>query len=149
MIEQFLRTNRFALVGVSRNEKDFSRILFSEFLQRGYDVVPVNPAVQEMNGKQCYPRLQEIVPAVSAALLMVSPTNLETVLADCTAANIPLVWVYGIREGTKEREVVIRGREKFGLTLIAGHCPFMFLPSASLIHRVHRTIWKFAGWYPA
>ena len=40
----FLATRRFAVVGVSRNEKDFSRYLLRELLARGYDAVPVNPA---------------------------------------------------------------------------------------------------------
>ena len=43
LIKEFLAQKRFAMVGVSRSPKDFSRTLFSEFIKRGNDVVPVNP----------------------------------------------------------------------------------------------------------
>jgi uncharacterized protein len=42
-IRDFLAHKRFAMVGVSRQPKDFSRSLFHEFLNRGYEAVPVNP----------------------------------------------------------------------------------------------------------
>src|SRR5947209_5435536 len=42
-IEDFLRQKRIAMVGLSRESKDFSVMLFEEFRRRGYDMVPVNP----------------------------------------------------------------------------------------------------------
>ena len=39
----FLGHKRLAVIGVSRNSKDFSRVLFHEFLKRGYDAIPVHP----------------------------------------------------------------------------------------------------------
>ena len=42
-IEEFLALRRVALVGVSRNPGDFSRSLFHDMCERGYDLVPVNP----------------------------------------------------------------------------------------------------------
>ena len=38
-IRDFLSLKRIAVVGVSRNPKDFTRSLFREFVRRGYDVV--------------------------------------------------------------------------------------------------------------
>jgi len=46
-IQSFLDLKRLAVVGVSRNPTDFTRVLFREFRNRGYDAVPVNPAVRE------------------------------------------------------------------------------------------------------
>ena len=43
----FLGARRIAVVGVSRNEKDFSRYVLRELARRGHDVVPVNPALAE------------------------------------------------------------------------------------------------------
>ena len=42
-IEQFLKQKRIAMIGLSRNRKDFSVDLFREFCSRGYEMVPVNP----------------------------------------------------------------------------------------------------------
>ncbi len=40
---EFLAQKRIALVGVSRQEKDFSRMVLRELVRRGYDVVPSAP----------------------------------------------------------------------------------------------------------
>ena len=42
-IDDFLALKRIAVVGVSHEPKDFSRLLFRELKQRGYDLVPVHP----------------------------------------------------------------------------------------------------------
>lgn len=47
-IREFLGQKRLAIVGVSRQPRDFSRALFREFCSRGYEVVPVNPAAREI-----------------------------------------------------------------------------------------------------
>ena len=43
-VRDFLAQRRIAFVGLSRDPKHFSRVVFREMSQRGYDVVPVNPA---------------------------------------------------------------------------------------------------------
>jgi predicted CoA-binding protein len=42
-IDSFLKLKRIAFVGVSRKEADFSRALWKEFRERGYNLIPVNP----------------------------------------------------------------------------------------------------------
>lgn len=51
-IHDFLVLRRIALVGVSRDPKDFSRVLFREMCDKGYDMVPVNPALTD--GGKCW-----------------------------------------------------------------------------------------------
>ena len=43
-VQDFLAQRRIALVGLSRNSKDFSHVVFREMCNRGYDMIPVNPA---------------------------------------------------------------------------------------------------------
>ena len=57
-IQDFLDHKRIALVGVSRQPNDFSRSMFREFLNRGYDMVPVNPDLPEVEGHHCYAHVQ-------------------------------------------------------------------------------------------
>ena len=56
LAHDFLAHRRFAFVGVSRSPDDFSRHLLRELLNRDYDVVPVNPALAEVEGRRCYRR---------------------------------------------------------------------------------------------
>ena len=50
-VRDFLAQRRIALVGLSRNPKDFSHVVFREMSRRGYDMVPVNPAAGELEGR--------------------------------------------------------------------------------------------------
>lgn len=51
-IEDFLAQKRIAMVGGSRQVKDFSVLLFKELRQRGYDVVPINPHASDISGQR-------------------------------------------------------------------------------------------------
>src|SRR5512140_3348640 len=66
----FLALPRIALVGLSRDDKDFSRMVFRELVKRGIDVVPVNPGAAELEGRPCFPRLADVRPPVQGALVM-------------------------------------------------------------------------------
>jgi len=72
-IENFLAQKRIAMVGISREPKTFSGMLFEEFCRRGYDMVPVNPMTPQVLGRSCFARVQEIHPPVDAAILLTSP----------------------------------------------------------------------------
>ena len=147
-IHEFLSRKRIAVVGVSRDPKDFTRTLFREFAQRGYDVVPVNPAVQDIDGRQGFPTVKEIEPAVSAALLLTSPAGTRTVVHDCAEAGVTRVWMYRASgAGAVDSEAVAFCRER-GIDVIEGECPFMFLPNTGFPHRLHGLIRKICGTYP-
>jgi predicted CoA-binding protein len=85
--QEFLACRRLAMVGVSRQPRDFTRSLFRDLLQRGYDVVAVNPQAQEIEGRRCFAQVQEVTPPVDAVLLMTAPRVTETVVRDCAAAG--------------------------------------------------------------
>src|SRR6266700_3474944 len=93
-IREFLGQKRLAIVGVSQRPDDFSRTLFREFLKRGYDTIPVNPAVREIDGVPCFARVTVIQSPVDGVLLMTSPAVTEAVVQDCFQAGIPRVWMY-------------------------------------------------------
>src|ERR1041385_1487641 len=135
-IRDFLAQPRFAIVGVSRQPKDFSRTLFREFLRRGYEAVPVNPEMDEIDGRRCFHSLSEIHPPIDSALLMTSPAVTDAVVPNCPAAGIKRVWMYRAGGG---RGAVTPGAVQFcrdhGIDVIPGECPFMFLPHAAWYHR--------------
>jgi len=143
LIGEFLKCRRIAVVGASRNPRDFNAGLFREFLRRGYDAVPVNPHAAELEGRTCYARVQDIPPPVEAALLLTVPEVTRQVLDDCAQAGVPLIWMRRAADvGTME---LCAAR---GLRLIAGYCPFMFLPGAPWFHRFHGWVLKLAGACP-
>jgi predicted CoA-binding protein len=138
----FLGLSRLALVGVSRDAKDFSRGVLRELVSRGYDVVPVNPAAESIEGRRCYARLQEIAPPVEGALVMTPPQAAADAVRDCVAAGVGHVWLHrGAGMGAASPEAIALCRAQ-GLAAVEGACPYMFLPRASWFHRLHGFFWR-------
>jgi len=136
-IDDFLKQKRLALVGVSRTETDFTRLLFREFVRRGYDAVPVNPASEAIDGRPCFHRVQDITPPVDGVLLLTSPAKTESVVLDCAEAGISRIWMYrSVGKGAVSRRAVGFCKSK-GLRVIPGYCPYMFWKDVPFFHRLH------------
>jgi predicted CoA-binding protein len=137
LAREFLADRRVALVGVSRDDKGFSRHVLRELLRRGYDVAPVNPALAEVEGRRCFARVADVAPPVEHALIMTPPGSAAEVVRDCAAAGVKEVWFHrGAGAGAASPEAIALCRA-LGLRAITDLCPFMALPGAGFPHRVH------------
>lgn len=150
-IDSFLAERRIALVGASRDKKDFSRVVMREMLARGYDVVPVNRGVSgplEIEGRAAYASLGAIPGKVGGAIIMVPPEQSAAIVADAVAAGIERVWLHrGAGRGASSPAAVALAKAH-GLQLIDGECPMMVMPDAGLVHRVHYAIRELGGSAP-
>lgn len=136
----FLKLRRVALVGLSRNDKDFSRYLFRELAKRGLDVVPIHPGMQEAEGRPCFGRLQEVTPPVEGAFVMTHPQHADRILGDCVEAGVKRVWFHrGAGKGSGD-ERAFAFCEKHGITAVRDLCPFMAMEGAGFGHGLH-------GWF--
>ena len=148
-VRDFLAQRRVALVGLSRDPKDFSRLLFREMSQRGYDMVPVNPAARELEDRRCFASVQEIAPPVAGVLIMTAPRETDRVVRDCAQAGVRRVWMHrGGGQGAVSKEAAEFCRQN-GIRLVEGYCPLMFLAGTPFFHRVHGFILKLVGGYPS
>jgi uncharacterized protein len=86
-MEDFLAQKRVAMIGVSRNPKPFSVVLFEELRKRGYEVIAVNPEAPQVLGQRCFARIQDVQPAVETALRMTSAEVTDAVVSDCARAE--------------------------------------------------------------
>src|SRR5579863_2936476 len=136
VIQDFLSQKRIALIGISRDPKSFSLLLFEELCRRGYDVVPVNPKTPNVMGRPCFARVQDIEPPVDGALVMTSAAKTDTVVADCAEAGIRRVWMYRAAGQGAVSQKAVEFCTQHGMQVIPGECPFMFLTPASGIHRL-------------
>ncbi len=147
-IDDFLKQKRVAVVGVSHDEKDFTRALFREFGQRGYDVVPVNPNAGEIEGRRCFPRVQEITPPPDGALVLTPSKIAERVVMDCAAAGVKRVWLFRATGKGAASPAAIRYCRANGIQVVPGYCPFMFWRDTQFVHRLHRGLLTVFGAYP-
>ncbi len=134
---EFLAQKRIAVVGISRDEKDFSRQVLRALVKAGYEVVPVNPALDVAEGKACFPHVQDVKPPVNAALLLTPPTQTEEVVRDCARAGVRYVWMHrGMGVGAASAEAV-RYCDAHGISVVTDLCPFMALPETGFPHSLH------------
>jgi predicted CoA-binding protein len=148
-IDGFLALRRIAMPGISRDPKHFSRMLFADLRNRGYDVVPVNPSAREIDGLPCAPSVREITPPVQGALVMTPAGQTRSVLEDCEAAGIRDVWLYQAFGPGAVSEAALDFAGEHHMRVIAGECPFMFLSETEWYHRAHRAWRGLTGRLPA
>ncbi|KAF7364611.1 CoA-binding domain-containing protein [Mycena venus] len=92
--ELFLSAPSFAVVGASDDETKFGTIVFKTMLEKGMDVVPINPFVSESQGIPCLHSLAEIAdPAQTSISVVTQPAVSLQILQQATALGILAVWL--------------------------------------------------------
>jgi predicted CoA-binding protein len=133
----FLHAHRIALVGVSREPKDFSRYVLRELLRRGHDVAPVNPALAEVEGLRAFARVSDVDPAPDAALLMIPASVAAEAVGDCLRARVRRIWLHRGAGAGVASEAVLALCAANRVEVVHGLCPMMALSGTSLPHRLH------------
>ena len=149
-IDDFWALKRLAVVGVSRDPKHFSNTIWQELRQRRYEAVPVNPNAAQIDGQRCYARVQDIEPPVEGVVIMTPPQATEQVVHDCVDAGVSHVWMHrgaGGGPGSVSTAAVAYC-DAHGVDVVAGQCPYMFLPGTPFFHGLHGFVKKVTGSYP-
>jgi len=147
-VQDFLALRRIAMVGVSRDPEDFSRKLFREMCDRGYDMVPVNLVAEEIDGKESFQCLQAIKEPVEGVLVMTPFYATLQVMQDCAETGIRQVWIYRASGRGAVSPEAVEFCKQHGIRAVEGHCPFMFLPATGFPHRAHGFLLKITRRYP-
>ena len=147
-IEDFLARKRLAIVGISRDPRDFSRTVFREFQSRQFEVFPVNPLVSLIDDHHCFSELKEIPPPVESVLIMTPPNVTEDIVLQCRDVGVKSVWLYRAAGAGASSPNAISFCKEHHIDVIEGRCPMMFLSDTGYVHRVHRFFSKLTGNYP-
>lgn len=135
-IRDFLAQPKIAVVGVSRDDKKFGTRVYHELESKGYQLFPVNPAMDTFNGETCYPSLRALPEAIEAALVVVPPANCLQVVQDAHHAGIKRLW---LQQGASSPEALAYCQEN-QLSAISEQCILMFAEPAGFAHRAHRWV---------
>ncbi|MCK6548380.1 CoA-binding protein [Myxococcota bacterium] len=147
-IAAFLRERRIAFIGVSRDPKDFSRVVMKTLVDHGYDVVPVNPSGAPIDGRETHTSIATVPGPIGGALVMTPAASSAAVVEQCLASGVPKIWLHrGAGVGSVSDEAVARCRAA-GVPVVAGECPLMFL-EGERVHAVHAAMRRLGGDYPA
>jgi predicted CoA-binding protein len=137
----FLQARRIAVTGVSRTPQGHGgNAVFQGLKARGFDVVPVNPNANEVEGEKCYPDLASVPGGVDAVVVATRADQAEATVRECERLGITKVWLHrSMGAGSVSPGATAYGREH-GLSIIPGGCPLMFGADADRGHKVMRVI---------
>lgn len=146
---EFLSQKRIAVAGVSREAAGHGgNVVYQRLRSRGYEVFPVNPNADRVEGDVCYRDLASIPGGVDAVVIATNPADSADVIADCERLGIKRAWMHrSFGEGSVSDAAVTAGR-KAGMTMIVGGCPLMFDPTADFGHKCMRVVIGFTGSRP-
>lgn len=146
---EFLAQKRIAVTGVSRNAGNHGgNFVYQRLRERGYDVVPVNPNADTVEGDNCYHDLKSIPGGVEAVVIGTRPSIAEQTMRECDELGIRHVWMHrSFGSGSVSDEATEYGRAH-GITVIDGGCPCMFGPTADLGHKAMRFLLTIGGNVP-
>lgn len=139
-VSAFLAGHRFAVVGASDTKANFGGTIYRELRDHGYEVVAVHPTAETVAGDPCYPDLASVPGELDGAMVVVGREAALDVVSACAERGVPRVWLFkGIgSEGAMSDEAVARC-EAYGIEVVAGACPLMFLEPVGWFHKLHRT----------
>ena len=146
--DEFLAQHRIAVAGVSREGKLPANLIYRRLRANGYEVFPVNPNADEVEGDRCYPDVGSIPDGVDGVVVATTPEVGVRIVEQCAAAGVHHVWLHrGIGPGSLSDEAVAACREH-GIGVIPGGCPCMYGRTADPGHRCMRVMLRMGGKLP-
>lgn len=137
-VSDFLEQKTIAVAGVSRDGDLPANLIFRKLRTAGYEVFPVNPAAEEVEGVPCFPDLASVPAAIQGVVIATPPAAADTLVEECVSLGIPRVWMHrSFGEGSVSRTASQRCREA-GIAFIPGACPMMYVEPVDFGHKCIR-----------
>ena len=97
-------TKRIAVVGLSDDPYRASYGVAAALLRHGYEVVPVNPTMDEVLGLRSYPSLADVPGEIDLVDVFRRPEHLEGVAREAAAVGAKAIWLQlGLRSAEARR----------------------------------------------
>jgi len=85
---EFLAKKRVAVTGVSRKpENHGGNLVYQRLRQRGYEVFPVNPNADQVEGDRCFHDLKSIPGGIDAVVIATRPETAEATMCARTSES--------------------------------------------------------------
>jgi uncharacterized protein len=118
LIREFMDQKRFAVVGATDNPEKYGNRIVKNLRGRGYEVYPVNPKLEEVEGLKCYPSIAEIPVRVDVVDFVVPPKATEEILKQCKNLGLDRIWL----QPGSESETAIAFCEANNLKVVHSVC---------------------------
>jgi predicted CoA-binding protein len=118
LIKEFMAQKRFAIVGATANPEKYGNQIFKDLRARDYEIYPVNPQLQELEGVKCYSSLEDIPVKVDVVDFVVPPEVTMVTLKECKRLGLNRIWL----QPGSESEAAIAYCHRNNLKVVHGVC---------------------------
>lgn len=106
--------NTVAVIGASNDRSKYGNKAVRAFIRQGFQVFPVNPREQEVEGLRAYGSVSEIPVKLNRISVYVPPPVLVKLLPEIAAKGCDELW---LNPGT-ESDAVLAEAERLGLNVV-------------------------------
>lgn len=102
-IQTMLEHKKWAVVGANPKPEKYGNKIYKKLVSHGYDVVPVNPVYEEVEGVKTVGSLLDLKEPVTCVNVVVSPKRSLQVVKDAIELGIKYLW---FQPGAFNEEVI-------------------------------------------
>jgi len=117
-IGTILEYKTIAVVGISDDPERPSHYVASFLETRGYNIIPVNPNLQEWEGKKCYPDLRSIPVKVDIVDIFRRSEAVPPIVDEAIAIKAKVVWM---QKGIINEEAAAKAQDA-GIEVVMDRC---------------------------
>jgi predicted CoA-binding protein len=143
-IEEFLSSRKIAIAGVSRDPKKFGHTVMKELKEKGFEVFPINPNADQINGTPCFHNIGSLPLNVKHLLVITQKKQTHGVVTEAIAKGIDNIWIQQFSETKEAIDFALSHK----VNLVVKQCILMHTEPVKGIHKFHRSIKKFFGTLP-
>ncbi|MBA7613169.1 putative protein YccU [subsurface metagenome] len=118
LIKEFVAQKKFAVVGATDNPEKYGHQILINLKNRDYEVYPVNPRLETIEGMKCYATLSELPAKVDVVDFVVPPAATESILKECLKLGLNRIWL----QPGSESEAAIRFCRENNLKVVHDVC---------------------------
>ncbi len=97
-----LEMKNWAVVGATNKEDKYGYKIVKKLDEHNYNVYPINPSLEEINGIKAYDNLSEIEDDIEVVDIVVNPQIGKHVMKEVNKLDIKHVW---LQPGTRSDEI--------------------------------------------
>lgn len=118
-VARFLTSELFAVAGASNKRNKFGNKIFRCYLQKGYQVIPINPVEKQIEGVDCVASVADLPQGVTSLSVVTPPAVTEKIVKLAAQKGIQNIWM----QPGAESQAAVDFCETQGINVIAdGTC---------------------------
>ena len=119
LMMEMLGKKTWAVVGASPDVDKISNKIIKKLMGKGFEVIPVNPKYEEIEGLKCYPNVNSIPLNIDCVDFVVPPALTMKAVENIDPKKIESLWM---QPGSFNNEVVKTAEEKGFKVVHGGAC---------------------------